>query len=143
MKIYIRTLQIRNPITNQQIKSQIKKVLQHENVKDAELSLVFASDRKIKSLNKKFLSRNHPTDVLAFDLTHKSQLGSCSTLSGEIIISIDTAKRNAKKYNNSFGNEIKLYMIHGILHLLGYDDTTKSKRELMRKKEKELLEILR
>lgn len=94
-------------------------------------------------MNRKFLSQDYPTDVLAFDLTNRYQPSSRENFLGEIVISTDTAKRNAKTYNTSFRQEIKLYIIHGILHLLGYEDKTKNEKELMRRKEKELSEILK
>jgi len=139
MKVYLKNLQKRNPITSRRIKNQIRQILKAKNLKKFELSVVFVSDRKIKSLNKKFLSHNYPTDVLAFDLSNKTKANSRKNLIGEIIVSTDTAKRNAKLYNSSYEEEIKLYIIHGILHLLGYNDSKRSEIKLMRKKEQELL----
>ena len=80
---------------------------------------------------------------MAFNLRDKCRGGNKSELFGEIIISADTAKTNAKIYKTSFMYEILLYAIHGILHLLGYNDKTEREIKKMRKKEKQLLQIIR
>lgn len=92
------------------IKGIVKWVLEQEG-KMAEVSIAFVEDKEIKELNKKFRRRDKPTDVLAFSLSESI---------GEIIISTDTAKSQAKEYGNSFISEILLLLIHGLLHLLGY-----------------------
>jgi probable rRNA maturation factor len=144
MKIFIKNLQKKRPVKNQQIiKHQVKKILKAQGLKNAFLSIVFVRDKKIRDLNKRFLNRNRSTDVLAFDLRDKSKTKFSSSLNGEIIISIDAAETNARYYKNSFQQEIKLYIIHGILHLLGYNDKKKYQIKVMRKKEKELLEIFK
>jgi probable rRNA maturation factor len=72
-----------------------------------------------------------PTDVLAFDL---SAPGAVRVLLADIIISADTAARNAKIFHTTPLYELYLYVVHGVLHLLGYDDKTKAQRKLMHKK---------
>ena len=119
-----------------------KKILLREKVKDANLSLVFVNTSKIKSLNKKFLKRSYATDVLAFDLGKGNPAAKLSLI-GEIIISTDAVLQNAKAYQTTPEKELVLYVIHGILHLLGFDDHGKAKTRLMRKKEAELLRFLR
>jgi len=91
----------------------------------------------MKILNQKYLKYNFSTDVLAFDL--REQKGSLRTLGGEIIISTDTAKRNSKIYGTTLKKEIVLYVIHGILHLVGYDDHEARDIRRMREKEQEIL----
>lgn len=100
----------------------------------AQLSAVFVTDRKIRSLNKEFLQRDCSTDVLAFDYTvqhHK--------LDGEIVISATTAYKNARKFGTSSYEELILYVVHGILHLLGYDDHRAKDTKKMRAREKKLM----
>ncbi len=99
------------------------------------------SSQKIRAFNKKFLSRDHTTDVLAFDMceggfSRKENI----PLLGDIIISTDAAIQNAKIFKTSVKHEIVLYIIHGILHLLGYDDHKSRDIRLMREREQELLE---
>lgn len=97
--------------------------------KDYCFSVLLVSDAQIKKLNKTYCKKNHPTDVLSFD-------------TGDIIISTETAKRNAKIYNNTLEKELALYVIHGILHLIGYDDTSKSKAKIMQQKQEEILKTI-
>jgi len=100
------------------------------------------NDRTIKKLNREFLSKKYPTDVLAFDLSLRKSAPEKKKIFGEIIISTDTAKRNSRIFNTDFKYEITLYLVHGILHLLGFDDTGSNKIKLMRKKEIELMQYL-
>lgn len=104
--------------------------------------MVLVSDRIIKPLNQKFLSKNRPTDVLAFDFS-KNLPTNKETIFGEIIISTDTAQRNAKIFNTSFRYELTLYLAHGILHLLGFDDRGRNKIKAMRRRESQLLNLLK
>ena len=104
---------------------------------------MFVSRQKIKSLNKKYLHRQYATDVLAFDLRSGVEAKQKRLLNGEIIISLDAAKQNHKTFQTSLAQEIVLYVIHGILHLLGYDDHSPADIKRMRRKERELLEYLK
>jgi probable rRNA maturation factor len=104
------------------------------------LSLAFVSDRTIRSLNRRFLKRNHVTDVLAFDYREKGKRA--KRLEGEVIISTDTAVRQARKFGTGVKQELTLYIIHGILHLLGYDDHRPKDIKRMRAKEQKILKTL-
>lgn len=101
-----------------------------------ELSVVFAVDSEIKALNKKYRGKDRPTDVLSFPLGEKGILG-------DIVISVERARAQAEAFGTSFKSEVELYIIHGALHLLGYDDETPAAAKAMRKKEKELLPLWR
>ncbi|OGX40717.1 MAG: rRNA maturation RNase YbeY [Omnitrophica WOR_2 bacterium RIFCSPLOWO2_12_FULL_50_9] len=120
-----------------------KTILRYEKVRRAELGVVFVSSQKIKALNKKFLHRDYATDVLAFDLREggisRDSKARRGELMGDIVISADTAAYNAGIYRTSLEKEIILYVIHGILHLLGYDDHRPQDIQRMRKKEQEIL----
>ncbi|MDO8525634.1 MAG: rRNA maturation RNase YbeY [Candidatus Omnitrophota bacterium] len=100
----------------------------------AELELVFLDNKRIKPLNKKFKDEDRPTDVLSFDLG-----GGLHRFFGNIFISIDRARENSKIFNTTLEEELTLYMIHGILHLTGYDDETKKERARMDDRQKTLL----
>lgn len=92
-------------------------------------------------MNKKYLGRAYATDVLAFDAReHAGRAPARATLAGDIIISVDVARTNARLYGVPFTRELALYVIHGILHLLGYDDHTPRDVKRMRRKEQQLLE---
>jgi probable rRNA maturation factor len=105
-----------------------------------ELEIVFLSDKAIKPLNKKYMGQNRPTDVLSFniDAGEFRKKG----FFGELFISTDTALANSKFYGARLENEIALYVIHGILHLFGYEDYTKKDRLEMSKKQDKVLETL-
>ncbi|MCD6231365.1 rRNA maturation RNase YbeY [Candidatus Aerophobetes bacterium] len=110
------------------------KLLKNE---DKEISIVLVDEKKIRQLNKKFRREDKSTDVLAFPLG--GEFISTRDLLGEVIISVESAQKEAKKRNHSLKEEIVLLLIHGILHLKGYDDKRKEEKELMRKKEREIL----
>jgi len=120
----------------------VKAILRHEGIAAADLSFVFVTDKTIKALNKKYLKRSYATDVLAFDLRQDTyfEKKKCP-LAGEIIISVETAVKNAKLYHATIQGEITLYVIHGILHLLGYNDHRLKDIKRMRNKERKLLGI--
>ena len=117
-------------------------VLQTIGVNDAELSIVFTTDSKIKRLNLLYRKQNRPTDVLAFSMHEGKRLKKDSSILGDIVISVDRAREQAKRFKSSFKREIFLYIIHGLLHLVGYDDRKKSSRKRMYKKETQLLNLL-
>ena len=119
----------------------VKKILRRERIPRARLSVVFVTDRKIRSLNKKYLKRDRATDVLAFDLKNPS-LEFSVALEGEIIISTDSVIQNAEAYRVSPRQELTLCLVHGILHLMGFDDHGAAKTARMRKKEQVLLRYL-
>ena len=109
-------------------KKVIEFVLKKEGKDKKGLSLAFVGALRIKKLNKKYLKRNYPTDVLSFP---EQEWGL-----GEIVICPFKVKKNAKKFNSSFKKELARVLIHGILHLLGYDhERSKKEAEKMRKKE--------
>ncbi|MFZ5559531.1 MAG: rRNA maturation RNase YbeY [Patescibacteria group bacterium] len=94
-----------------------------------ELSVVIVSGARMKSLNRKYRGRNRVTDVLAFDY-------------GEIILCLSQAKKQAKKLSHSLKKELAILLIHGILHLVGYNDKTKRNYNKMVKKEEEICQKL-
>jgi probable rRNA maturation factor len=113
-----------------------KKTLKSLKTKLAEISLVFVSDIRMKSLNRKYRGRNRVTDVLAFD--YGRLIGDPPKRMGEIIICLPQAKKQAKKISHSLKRELAILLIHGILHLVGYDDETKKGYNKMINKQKEL-----
>lgn len=98
----------------------------------AEFEVIFLSDSLMRPINKRYRAGGASTDVLSFDL------GSL----GEILISSDTAFRNSKLFNTSFEEELVLYIIHGILHLFGYEDGNAKDRHRMSKRERRILNNL-
>jgi len=131
--------------------SKIKKVaaltLKSLSESNAEINVIIVSNQKIRVLNRKYFKRDRSTDVIAFPSGEdnfkkkgKSKKEKVRKFLGDIAISSDKAVSNAKVYETRFIEEMALYAIHGILHLLGYEDGTRKDRDLMRKREDELLQ---
>lgn len=129
MNVNIFNNQNAKKVDTERIKKIAEYVLEVLGEKNFNCNIALVDDKKIKELNFRFRKINSPTDVLAFSTK-------------DIVISTETALRNAAEYNNSLYGELALYIIHGILHLLGYDDTTDSERAIMKKKETEILSHL-
>ncbi len=102
---------------------------------DSEVSILFTDDKKMRELNKMYRSLDRTTDVLSFPQEEEEILG-------DIVISVDAAFRQAKTYNLSFEEELFRLIIHGLLHLIGYDHKTKKQREEMRSKEQQLFKVV-
>jgi probable rRNA maturation factor len=131
LKVTIKNLQKRIELHPQKINRLIRKALREEGADlSGELNVIFVNDKGIQKLNRRYHKRNTATDVLAFNLTGRSKI-----FLADIIISTDTAIRNAKVYHTRPDNEAALYAIHGLLHLLGYQDSTTKERSIMRRKE--------
>ena len=100
-------------------------------------------DHQIKKINKKYLRRSRPTDVISFSQIEGEFSHINTHLLGDVVISVETAKRQAKENNIILQDEITFLLIHGILHLLGYDHEGSVRKEReMRAKERELLAVL-
>jgi probable rRNA maturation factor len=133
VKITIRNLQKKIPVNPKRIKRAILNLLSAEGAPlTGEITVCFVTDREIKKLNKRFMRKNSPTDVLSFDLS-----GENSVIMADIAVSADTAMRNARVYRTTPEKEALIYVVHGVLHALGYNDSTKRDIEIMRRKESE------
>lgn len=119
--------------------------LEQENINpDAEISLVFVDDQEIRNLNKTYRDLDVPTDVLSFPMYERGddQLVNSDEevlLLGDIVISLETALRQAQEYGHSLEREVAYLMVHGLLHLLGYDHLVEEEKKIMRQREEELL----
>ncbi|MBA4322209.1 MAG: rRNA maturation RNase YbeY [Odoribacter sp.] len=111
------------------IRKFIEKVISEERRISGDLNFIITDDKSLKEINAEFLQHNYFTDVICFD----NSVG--EVLSGEVYISLETVKLNAVNYDVSLENEIKRVLIHGVLHLCGYDDKEAVAREEMRTRE--------
>jgi probable rRNA maturation factor len=110
---------------------------------DGELSLSLVDDREITELNQQYLLRDRPTDVLAFPMQEGSFSDINPHLLGDVVISIETAGRQAAEKKHSLAEEVCVLLIHGILHLSGYNHEIPGREaKTMRKKERELFRLM-
>lgn len=121
-------------IEKKKLHQYVKFITQHLNLSIVSLEINFIDSEFIKEINKKFLSHDYSTDIITFNYSDSQ-----NTIDGEIFISVDDAKENAKKFNVKFEEEIGRLVAHGILHLIGFDDTTPDKRKKMKNRENQLL----
>ena len=110
----------------EKVKEVVNAIVSGEKKAVGEISFIITSDNYLRSINKEFLNHDYFTDVITFDYS------SGDIVNGEIYISEDTVRRNSLEYEDSFDNEILRVMFHGILHLVGYSDTTDDEKALMR-----------
>ncbi len=118
------------------IRDWIAKIIHSEKGKAGEINFIFCSDKCLRKINLAYLKHDTYTDIISFDYSDKE------LLSGDIFISIDRVKENAKKFKSNFTEELHRVMIHGILHLLGYKDKTRIQKANMRVKEDLCLSLL-
>lgn len=121
--------------------TKLQKLLSDLACSDAELSLVFTDDLEIRDLNRNYRNKDYATDVLSFP--QENFIGGPPLL-GDVIISLETAQRQAQSLEHSLEIEVLRLSIHGVLHLLGYEheDVEPDIAEEMVKKEEELLDML-
>jgi probable rRNA maturation factor len=104
------------------------------------LSIVVTGDAPVRVLNKRFLGIDEPTDVLSFGLDTKARFVTSSTAElGEIVISFQTAQRQAREAGHMLDDELAHLLVHGVLHILGYDHQRPAQERRMRAREDELL----
>ena len=111
-------------------------VLESEGIAAASISIALIDDETMHELNRRHLEHDYPTDVLSFLLDSDAET---NRFEGEILISTDTAVRQAREFGWRPEDETLLYLIHGLLHLCGYDDHTDEDRQAMRLREQTLL----
>lgn len=102
-----------------------------------DVNIIFCSDNYILDINMKYLQHDYFTDIITFDYCEGE------TLSGDLFISIDSVRDNAQFYGSTFADELNRVMVHGILHLIGYDDHTPDEQKQMREKENYYLGLRR
>ena len=103
---------------------------------EGSINIIFCSDNYILDVNQRYLNHDYFTDIISFDYCEGN------VISGDLFISIDTVRDNAEFYKaDSFDNELQRVMVHGVLHLIGYDDHTPEDQALMREKENYYLDF--
>jgi len=138
-------IEINNLTTSSVDKKSLEKIaqaiLKDESVQSFNLSIALIGPARMKKLNKQYRGKNRTTDVLAFGSDQKFSSAFQKEI-GEIVICLQEVKKNAKRFNLSFKKELTRVLIHGILHLLGYDhEISKAEAKKMEEKEEHYLNI--
>ena len=100
-----------------------------------DISIIFCSDNYILDVNMRYLQHDYFTDIITFDYCEGDKL------SGDLFISVDSVRENALYYGTEFADELNRVMVHGLLHLIGYDDHTEEEQKVMREKENYYLSL--
>ena len=138
-------------VTNQQsvlkinarrLRTGVRRVLEWERVPEADVSVAVVDDAAIQQLNRRHLQHGYPTDVLSFLLEREGPPGvrRARRIEGEVVVSAETALRRAAEFGWHPAWELLLYVVHGTLHLCGYDDQTPPQRRQMRDRERTILQ---
>ena len=113
-----------------QFQTWLKNVIKLEGKKTGDINYLFMSDDDLLVINRQYLQHDFFTDIVTFPLSESNEI-----ISGEIYVSVDRIKDNAEQNGVKFENELKRVIVHGVLHLLGYDDHTDDEKTMMRQKE--------
>ncbi|MCG2720801.1 MAG: rRNA maturation RNase YbeY [Thermodesulfovibrionales bacterium] len=147
MKIYLKNQQKLIKVNHRRITNILRKTCRHLGLHKAELSILLVNDRRMRVLNRSFRGVDRTTDVLSFPQTdvhdQPSAPGSQHFILGDIVINLHKTERQAQEYGHSFYDELNRLLIHGLLHLIGYDHEKGKYAELkMQQKAEELHRIL-
>jgi probable rRNA maturation factor len=137
IKLSIATPQEIITVDRARMRSTARTVLEGEGVSDADISLAFVDNATIHGLNQRYLGHDELTDVLSFPLSEGGR-----RLAGEVVIGAEVARAQAEERGHDLQAELALYVIHGLLHLCGYDDESTAAAKEMRAREQHYLKRL-
>ena len=139
MKVIIKNFQKKIPINPRSIRKTVLNTLSLEGIKKSGgITICFTNDKQMRELNLMYRGQYNPTDVISFDISESNK-----EILADIVISTDTAIRNAKIFKTTHFYELYLYVIHGILHILGYDDKNVIETKKMEKETNRILTALK
>ena len=125
------------------MKQNLTKLLEDLGCHDKELSILLTDDQKIAQLNDRYMGRKGPTNVLAFPMTDGMETDHVSAMMGDIVISGDAANRESKEFGETLEFTVNRLLIHGILHLMGFDHIqSETEAERMEKEEERLMKLI-
>jgi len=136
-RVFLRSEEVPLPTWTGAARSFIKSVLKKLNIKNWELSVLFCNNKCIKSLNDQYRNKDEATDVLSFPIGETGPSG--QYLAGDIVVSLDALEENSRYFNVTKDEELRRLLIHGILHLAGWDHATNKDKEPMLREQETLL----
>ncbi len=137
MEVLLRNTQRKVKLDTTLIKSRTRKVLQSLELEKIELSILIVNDKKIQELNSNYRDQDKPTDVLSFPQEEGTIDEAGHRLLGDVVVSAETAEKQAEDHCLTLDQEIMLLIIHGVLHLMGYDhEQSREDAAFMKKKTK-------
>jgi probable rRNA maturation factor len=141
--VFIKNQQKIIPVEAKKIRKAAERILASLRISGYELSVLLLDNKGIRAVNKKYLNRNRPTNVISFSLT-EGEFGNINPhVLGDVVISVEKALEQAETRGTSLEEKLTFLLIHGVLHLVGYDHEKKgSEREKMREKEKEVYKVV-
>jgi rRNA maturation RNase YbeY len=117
------------------IAAWLANVITSENKKEGEINYIFCDDEYLHKINLEYLNHDTLTDIISFDYTMGNEI------SGDVFVSVERVKDNAKDFNVAFDEELKRVLVHGVLHYCGYKDKGEAEELLMRSKEDEKIAL--
>lgn len=144
-RIAIENRQKKRQVRKLPLRNVARKILNASGCPDARLSILVTDDAGIQEINRDWLGKDRPTNVISFAMQEGEGAGVQADLLGDVVISAETAARDAAEAGVPFEHELYFLLLHGILHLLGYDHErgTTADAERMEAREKELFALLR
>lgn len=124
-------------VRKERLREIVARTLELEGVREAAIGVALVDDEYIQQLNRRHLGHDCPTDVISFPYNNSE-----AAIEGDIVVSVETARREASKRRVPIEAEVVMYVVHGLLHLLGYDDTGPRKRKRMWQRQREILAAL-
>ena len=118
------------------LKKWINNTIKSENMQSGEINIIFSSDSYLLGINERYLNKKDFTDIITFDYCEDR------IVAGDLFISLTRVKENSEIFGTGYPNELNRVIIHGILHLLGYNDISEEEKKCMRQKENEYLNSL-
>jgi probable rRNA maturation factor len=137
-KVILQNIHPTCKVKKKEIEDLVKRVLKSEKIK-LPVDVIFVDDDFIKKINRKFTKRRKTTDVLSFGMKEGKNMGVEYPSLGDIYVSLDQAKKQAREYGISLKEEVSRLAVHGLLHLLGYDHKNKKQAKIMKEKEETYL----
>jgi probable rRNA maturation factor len=145
MKIEIENRQSKQKIRKIPLRKVARTILSVSACPDAQLSILIVDDAMIQDVNRDYLGKDHPTNVISFAMQEGEGVGIQPDLLGDVVVSAETAARDASEAQTPFEEELYFLLLHGILHLLGYDHErgTKADAKRMEAREREVFALIR